>query len=270
MKLGISSYTFPWAIGVPGYPPPQPLRPLGLLQKAADLGVRVLQVCDNLPLDRLSATELNTFQKRADDLGVSIEVGTRGVHPQHLLAYLRLAERLYSPIVRIVTDVGAHRPGDDELVCLLSGVLPAFAQAGITLAIENHGRHSAAQLLAILERLANPYAGICLDTSNSFGALELPQTVVEVLAPWTVNLHIKDFTIHRLSHQFGYIIEGCPAGRGQLDIPRLLQRLRQEGRDCNAIVELWTLPEETVAATIAKQEAWAVESIAYLRRFIGD
>ncbi|MGQ9553784.1 MAG: hypothetical protein ACUVWR_06710 [Anaerolineae bacterium] len=53
-------------------------------------------------------------------------------------------------------------------------------------------------------------------------------------------------------------------------------RIRRERHDycrafqSNAIVELWTPPEETVAATIAKQEAWAVESIAYLRRFIGD
>ena len=270
MKLGTSSYTFPWAVGVPGYPPPSPFGPLELLQKTAALGVGVLQVCDNLPLDRLVATELDTFQRRAHELGVSIEVGTRGVEPERLLTYLRLAERLGSPIVRLVTDIGAHQPGDDELVRLLAAVMPAFAVAGVTLAIENHGRHTAAQLLAILERLGSPYAGICLDTTNSFGALEMPQTVVETLASRTVNLHIKDFTIRRLSHQFGYVIEGCPAGQGWLDVPWVLQRLRQEGRDYNAILELWTPPEETLAATIAKQEAWAAESVAYLRQFIRE
>ena len=53
-RLGISSYTFAWAIGVPGHPTPSPLSAFDLLERAAEYGVGVLQIADNLPLDRMS------------------------------------------------------------------------------------------------------------------------------------------------------------------------------------------------------------------------
>jgi hypothetical protein len=50
MHLGLSSYTFVWSVGVPGYPqPPAPLTAEGLLRKAAEFGVTVVQIADNLP-----------------------------------------------------------------------------------------------------------------------------------------------------------------------------------------------------------------------------
>jgi hypothetical protein len=42
------------------------------------------------------------------------------------------------------------------------------------------------------------------------------------------------------------------------------------GLDPNAILELWTPPEETLSATIAKEDAWAVKSVEYLRTLIPD
>lgn len=112
--------------------------------------------------------------------------------------------------------------------------------------------------------------GICLDTVNSFGALEGPDVVVRTLGPWTVNLHIKDFGVTRASHQMGFAIEGRPAGQGQLDVPWLLNTLRSLDRDVNAILELWTPPDPTLSETIAREGAWAAESVAYLRGLISD
>lgn len=268
MRLGISSYTFPWAIGVPGYPPPRPMTALDLLDRAHDLGVGVVQICENLPLDRLSPADLDSLSRRARELGISVEAGTRGVSSHHLLAYLELARRLGSPIVRTVTDTADRQPSDEELVQALRRVAPAFEAARIPLAIENHGRHAAARLVRLLEAVGSLHVGICLDTTNSLGVLERPEETVAVLAPWAVNLHVKDYTIRRMSHQFGYEITGCPAGAGLLDIPAVLDRLRQAERDVNVIVELWTPPEPTLAETVAKQARWAEESVAYLRPLV--
>ena len=60
-------------------------------------------------------------------------------------------------------------------------------------------------------------------------------------------------------------MEGEPAGRGRLDVPWLLAELRAVGRDPNVLLELWTPPEPTESATIAKERRWAQESIEYLR-----
>ena len=68
----------------------------------------------------------------------------------------------------------------------------------------------------------------------------------------------------------GFLVEGQPAGQGQLNVPWLLEQLRSAGRDPNTILEQWPLPETTIEATIAKEKAWARESILYLRALIAD
>lgn len=262
MRLGVSTYTFTWAIGVPGSPPAQPMTALDLLQRAHDLGVSLVQIVDNLPPHKLTSTELDALASRAQNLNIAFEVGTRGLERDHLLTYLDLAERLGSPIVRtIATGVDVA-----EVVSLLKPVIPAFESRNITLAIENHDRLPAHDLREIIERLDSTHVGICLDTVNSFGALEGPAVVVATLAPYVVNLHIKDFVIFRASHMMGFTLEGTPAGQGRLDVPWLLNQL--SGRTFNAILELWTPPAADLAATIAKENDWAAQSIPYLRQFI--
>jgi sugar phosphate isomerase/epimerase len=269
VRLGISSYTFVWGIGVPGYPlPPRPLTAEGLLARAEALGVRVVQFADNLPINRLADVELAALRESAERRQIEVEIGTCGIDPENLDSQLRLAQYFKSPIVRVVLDTVDRRPTPDEVVASLRCVLPAFERAGVCLAIENHDRFPSATLAEILDRLGSPWAGICLDTANSLGCLEVVETVLEVLGPRTVNLHIKDFEICRPRHQKGFVIEGRPAGQGQLDIPRLLARLRALGRDPNAILELWPPPEADSAAAAAKEEVWAAQSIGYLRRLI--
>lgn len=268
MRLGISSYTYTWAIGVPGHPPEHPMQVEDLLKKAAELGVQVVQIADNLPLHHLSFTEVETLKQQASTLKLQIEVGTRGIHPEHLRTYLNLAVELKSPILRVVADRADHHPSEQEIIDTFNSLLPEFERAGVILAIENHDRFKAATLIHILDHIPGNSVGICLDTVNSFGALEGPEVVVKTLGPRVVNLHIKDFTIFRASHLMGFTIEGCPAGQGQLNVPWMLNELNEVGRDLNAILELWTPPENTLAETIAKEEAWAVQSIEYLRQLI--
>ena len=60
---------------------------------------------------------------------------------------------------------------------------------------------------------------------------------------------------------------GCPAGRGMLNVPWLLGEIRKHGRCQSAILELWTPPAGSVEETIAREAAWADESLAYLKPF---
>jgi sugar phosphate isomerase/epimerase len=270
VKLGISSYTFTWAIGVPGYPVTDPLDVVGLFDKAATLGVSVVQIADNLPLDALDEGELIVLVEIAKAQDLEVEVGTRGIRPAHLEAYLKLAKRFDSPIVRVVIDTADHHPDRPDVIALLRESLPAFERAGIRLAIENHDRFSVRDFTHILESINSPYLGICLDTVNSFGALEGPRVVLEALGPWTINLHIKDFVIRRADHMMGFTIEGTPAGQGHLDIQWLLEMLAPYGLTYNAILELWTPPAVSIRVTIAKEDRWAKESVVNLRSLIPD
>ncbi len=155
MLLGISCYTFTWAIGVPGSLPARPMTALNLLERAAELGVRRVQVADNLPLDRLTETELDELADCARNFKVSIEVGTRGIAPQHLGRCLALAQRFGSPILRVVVDCADHHPSPTEVVDLLLPWRAPFEKAGIILAIENHDRFSSKTLVGVIEQLGS-------------------------------------------------------------------------------------------------------------------
>ena len=268
MRLGISSYTYTWAIGVPGSLPAQPMSANSLIQRANDLAVHVLQIADNMPLDRLDSEQHSALLDTATKLEVDIEVGTRGINLAIMTRYIELSRLLKSPILRVVIDTVDHHPAEDEIVGTLREYVPLFERTGITLAIENHDRFTARTFARIIERIGSTHVGICLDTVNSFGALEGPEVVVDVLAEYVVNLHIKDFSIQRHQHMLGFTIEGQPAGQGRLNIPWLLERLAKHGRDPNAILELWTPPEKELEATLVKEQSWAVQSVQALRQWI--
>jgi 3-oxoisoapionate decarboxylase len=268
-RLGIGSYTYTWAIGVLGNPPARPLTALGLLEKACALGVQVVQVCDNLPLLKLPPREREEFARFAGAHQIALELGARGIaDTASLLAHLDLARQFRSPFLRLVVDSPGHEPTPEEVIARLRPLLPRFSEAGVKLAIENHDRFTAGSLAGIIEALGPEEIGVCLDTVNSFGALEGPETVVGTLAPYTLNLHVKDFTIARVSSQMGFVVSGCPVGRGRLDVPWLLDQIGAAGREVNAIVELWTPFGLTLDETIALEAAWAGESVRYLRQLI--
>ncbi len=268
MRLGLGSYAYAWAIGVTGYPPPQPMDTFTLVRRAAELGVSVVQIADNLPLHKLSRPELEHLQQETQALGLKVEIGTRGIAPEHLRRYLELAQRFDSPILRLVVDRADHHPAPEEVIATLRDLMPEFERAGIMLAIENHDRFKVRMLVDILRRIDSPMVGICLDTVNSLGAGEGSEVVVETLGPYVVNLHVKDFTIRRHRHMLGFEVEGATAGQGMLDIPWLLGRLHDFGRDPNAILETWPPPEANLAQTIAKEDDWVQESLRYLQTLI--
>lgn len=266
MELGISSYTYVWWTGVPGYPAPrEPLTPRLLLETAVSLGVRVVQIADNLPLDELSAQELETLRGSACEMGISIELGTRGIQPDILRRGLRIAGALGAPLLRTLLDSPGEEPSAEDAAAMLREIAPEFERAVVVLAVENHDRIPAASLRRIVEGAASAHVGICLDTANSLGHGECIGQVIDTLGDLVVNLHIKDFSVRRLPHNKGFVVEGTPAGQGLLDIPGMLDRLRFRGRDYNAILELWPPPEATVEASVRKEMAWAQESLRYLR-----
>jgi len=267
MKPGISSHTYAWAIGVPGSPPPRaPLDAFGLLQKAVALNVPVVQIADNLPLACLSEADLRGLKAAADEQGVQIEVGTAGIDRDQLLNYLEIARTVGSPIVRTLLDSKDRHPSVTECVVALRAVARDFEQAGVSLAIENHDRFRSRTLAEIITSVGSPNVGICLDTANSLGCGEDVRTVTSNLAPFVINLHIKDVTAHRLPHCKGFVVEGASAGTGQLDIPDILSALGDRSDLMSVIVELWLSPDDDIEQTILREDRWATDSVAYVRQ----
>ncbi|MBE2270726.1 MAG: sugar phosphate isomerase/epimerase [Anaerolinea sp.] len=269
--LGLGSYGVGWNIGVPGYDQPaHPLDAFGMLRLADELGLRLVQYADNLPLDALSTDEQARLRDEGHARKIAFEVGTRGIQTDHLHRWIEIAAYFGSPILRVVVDTKTHHPDPDEVVTLVRAALPALKAAGITLAIENHDRFKARTLAGIVEAVGDPHVGICLDTVNSFGALEGTEVVVAALGRYVVNLHVKEFIVRRVPHNMGFEVTGCPTGEGMLDVPSLLGTLRDYGRSFNAILETWLAPQATMAATTDTELLWVRQSITYLRTLLKD
>jgi sugar phosphate isomerase/epimerase len=267
MRLGIGSYTYPWAVGVPGLPPDRPLSALQLLDRAVELGVGLVQLCDNLPM---SPADIERVAERAGALGLGIELGTRGIVPAHLRQQLARAVRLKSPFLRVVVDTADEHPSPQQVVAALSRLMPAFEAARVSLAIENHDRFPSSVLRSILDQIDSPRLGICLDTANSLGCLEDLGTVLDVLADRVLNIHIKDVSARRVGSNLGFVIEGRPAGQGQVDLPGLLRRFRDATPQPSLTLEQWAPWCDDLDQTIAQEAQWACWSIEYLRALTGD
>jgi sugar phosphate isomerase/epimerase len=265
MQLGISTYTYGWAIGSLGNRPAPLLDELALLDRANALGVHLVQFGDNYPLHELPSDQLTALRQRATTEGIRIEVGARGLTPGHLQQYIDVCTDLGSGLLRFVIDASEYEPSINTVVALLRDFEPQLKAKNITLGIENHDRLKAREFAEIMERVGSPYIGICLDSVNSMGAGEGLTEVVATLAPFTVNLHLKDFGIVRLPHLMGFQIDGRPAGRGMLNIPWLIETVQKSGHCQTAILEQWVIPEENLPETITKETAWAEESMRYLK-----
>jgi 3-oxoisoapionate decarboxylase len=268
MQFGLSSYTYTWAVGLPGSMPLKPVSAFDLIDKADSFGLKLLQLADNLPVEYWSEDELLDLLRYSGDRKVSIEMGGRGLTPEHTLKCLLAAEKLHSPILRMVIDSAGFEPGLESINGIIHDLLPEFKSRNIRLAIENHDRFRARDFERIIQAAGTEFVGICLDSVNSMGAGEGFEEVARILLPYTINLHIKDFTIRRVSHKMGIVIEGAPAGKGMLNIGDLVESLSIHNNCRSAILELWTPPESNIPDTISKEEAWATESIEYLKTLI--
>jgi sugar phosphate isomerase/epimerase len=265
IRLGISSYTYSWAVGVPGYKPAHPLDENGLLDKARELNVALLQIGDNLPLHDFEPARLDRLTKRAARENVQLEVGARRLTTERLAEYTAIARRVGARLLRFVIDDTDYHPAPAEVTGVLRSAAPLLR--GLTLGIENHDRFPAATLRSMIEATGSDNIGVCLDTANSLGAGEGIAAVAAVLAPITVNLHIKDFWIERVPHLMGFTVTGRPAGNGMLELPALLEQLAAHGRCQTAVLETWPPPEANLEATLAKESEWAAQSIQYLKPF---
>lgn len=266
MKLGVSSFTFPWAIGGIEADHPITMNAFELLERAHALGADVLQIADNLPIADLSSEDLSKLKAAADEYGICIEIGARGIRSENIERFLVIAQILASPILRVVIDSKGHEPDIAEICELLRPFAAKFKAANIKLAIENHDRLTCAEFNEIIDRLGSDWVGICLDTVNSLGAVEAPITVVPALAPRAINIHMKDFEITRTNGQMGFTVQGTALGQGRLDVAAVIAAVGGVTREITAVIELWTPRQESYSATIELEEVWAKESVTYLRK----
>jgi 3-oxoisoapionate decarboxylase len=262
LAIGLSTYAFFWRWSAAGT---GALSLDDMLSATSDLDVALLQICDYPPIESMSGAELREIRTRAEDLGLALELGTRGTSRPHLEYYLEIAGALGASFVRTMLPAAGAGPSRDGQIELLQSVVPTYVDHGVTLGLETYEQVSLDDLIAVIEGVNSPNLGVCLDPGNSVARLEYPARVIERSAPYVVNMHIKDFKFVRQAGLVGFSLIGCPLGSGLLDYDFMIETVQPEARGVSQVIEQWVPPAGSIGETCRLEAEWAKQSVAFLK-----
>lgn len=231
MRLGLDTYSLRW----------QGWDAFQILEYAAGLGLDNVQFSERSALATLDQAYLESLKRRADELGLSVELGMLsfdshsscfrseyGGGEQQLSDLLRAAHVVGSPLVRCVLGAQIDRLGPlpfqqhvDEFLRVLRAVAPLARDLGIKVAVENHGAVDflARELRSLVETAGTDYVGVCLDTGNPAYAAEDPVVSTEVLAPYVIATQVRDTRVWAVPE--GAMAQWTPLGQGNVDMRRI-------------------------------------------------
>ena len=114
----------------------------------------------------------------------------------------------------------------DHARTTLNREAPKAADAGLSVAIENHQDLGSDELLAFAEE-AGPNVCIALDTGNPFAVAEDPVAFTQRVAPRVQHVHLKDYVSQFTPEGFRLI--RCAIGDGCVPLQEIAAALAREG-----------------------------------------
>ena len=250
MRLGIDSYSLRW----------QGWDAFQLLEYSATLGLDNVHFSERRNFASLEPAYLLSLKRRADELGLAIEVGmgsfdklSSSFQPQHgsgeeqLSQMLRAAQIVESPVVRCFLGSQNDRMGAvsiqqhvAECARTLKAVAPLARDLGIRVAVENHGGVDllARELKELVEEVGTDAVGVTLDTGNPAYGAEDPVLTAEVLAPYVVSSHVRDTRVWAVED--GAMAQWAPLGEGNVDLGRIVEILREKAPNPPVDLEIIT------------------------------
>ncbi|WP_308467069.1 sugar phosphate isomerase/epimerase family protein [Rathayibacter soli] len=263
LMIGLGSYAFFWQQSVDA---PDPLSLIGAFEATRELGVELFQICDYAPLEAMTDREIRDAAAAAGGLGLTVQLGTKGIEPERLSRFLDHARRFDARLVRSMLHGANFWPDLAEAETWLRQAVPGYEAAGVTLALETYEQVATADLVDLVARIDSPALGICLDPANVVARLETPRDCVEQTAPYVKNVHVKDFAFARQAGWVGFRYGGVPMGTGLHDYPHLLATVRPRERGVDEVVEHWLSWQGDAGTTIRTEREWTRTTLEYLRR----
>ena len=246
MIPAIDSYSWHRAFGqhYPGLEEPSPAMTLeAMIGVATRLGARGLAVesCFFPQADTAWAARAGDLLAEADLAPVWAWGHPRGLNSgrdshalDDLIRHLDIARALGADVMRICAGGRATRPSSWEdhrtmLLPMLREAAGAAEQAGVTLALENHIDLLTPEIVELMEEVASPALGICLDTANQLRLFEDPLDAARAMAPWVRTTHVKDIVAWKGDPKTFAFWPSVPAGTGLVPLAEILALLDAQG-----------------------------------------
>ncbi len=289
MKLGMHTYTLHlWGLGqnwgIVADPRPKTMTLLQLMDKAVEWGLDGLHItgCD---LETKDDARLAAVREAAQAHGLYLEYNfSRDEEFDPRLTDrvedgIRIAERLGADLAKLSLDIRRPRPlygsrFHPEVMRQLCtcydevrAAIPLLERTGIRLALENHTETFADEILWLIDKVGHPLVGACVDTVNSMGVLENPETAVNQLAPHAFCNHFCDHKLDR--DQFGIRFHGVALGDGDIDCFKAYRTIRDLSPTDRITFEIeWDIGDDPLDVAREKEMDACIRSIDYARNVL--
>jgi sugar phosphate isomerase/epimerase len=216
--------------------------PIEYLEYAAKQQAKVVHFSEVRFIGGLEPENLKRVRRRAEELGIEIEIGMRSICPtskmfdakagtadEQLGRMIDSAVVVGSKIVRAVLGSADDRkPGPlskhmEELIAVLRRARSKATGAGIKIAIENHaGDMQSHQLKTVIEEAGKDFVGACLDSGNPLWTLEDPLVALETLYPYVLTSHVRDSAVWKVPE--GAAVAWVRMGEGNVKIDEYVRQ----------------------------------------------
>ncbi|MEM2342447.1 MAG: sugar phosphate isomerase/epimerase family protein [Candidatus Bathyarchaeia archaeon] len=276
MLLGISTYAYRWALGgdlrfKSEFELHKPLDIYALIEKVSDLGLNVLQICENISLN-LDESGYRMLSKYASKKKVILEWSILDrfteIEPYIVERNAKIAKLVGSNLLRVYPP---KREPIESFVKRIKELLPILRKYNVRLAIENtvNCLYSSEELVKIFEEVNDPFIGACVDPVNSIVFPENPLETAKKLSPYAFSFHLKDFCIERKSVG-EFRIFGVPLGEGKLPLRHILDIIKESPNSPSIILEQWMDKKGSIIETLEEEEKWIKKSVKFLLSIINE
>ena len=265
MLLGLDSYSHHLAFGCH-------MDLFSFIDKVGEYGLGGFQI-DPLHLASCDRAYLKTVRDEAQARRLFIEHGMMGIAPDDIRRNVEVCRMLGASVLRTFIGLDRYSRGTNirnELEVAKERLLQSvdvLESSGVKLAIENHGDVRSEELVGLVEDIASPAVGICLDVANSLCVLEDPLEAARRMIPFVISVHFKDYTI--VGTASGCRMTGTVLGVGVLPLPELYRLILDEAPVDKLILEIPLDGGHGEKHVQEKEETAIRDSIRYCREVLG-
>ena len=114
----------------------------------------------------------------------------------------------------------------DNMIKAVRGMRSRILDAGVKLAVENHGGDlQAREMKMMIEAVGADVMGVCLDSGNPVWMLEDPHMTLEMLIPYAETCHVRDSAVWMVPE--GIAVRWVNMGDGNVDIDGWIRKFIQ-------------------------------------------
>jgi len=271
-KIVISSYSYKFSLGFKDYFLSNPMQITDFLLRARKHGSDGVQIVDNVAPEEYSERKINEILDVARAQNLELQWGFSGWEIGKIERLLHICSITDSKLLRGVFGEAFFKDESDpderlkKALDRILKVLPKLEQENVILAIENHFDLPTRELKLLMEKINHPLVRICLDTTNALGELIRPSEIVELLGPYSVAMHLKDFKISKIIG--GYQILGAPIGEGDQDCETILKQAIKINPDMEVCIELGMAWPGEEGSTKELEEEWVDTSFRNTKAYL--